>query len=282
MKQDYKDMFLESASGYMMPFPLEENEELPITLEFGAQTHPMTGEKFNHQGIDFAINGKPLYAIATGLIVGAGQDSLHDNYVVAKYGKYEVKYGHISEAYTPYGTKIEAGQQIAKGGDMLHLGVRFAGKEIDPSEFLSMLYANIQQLAAMGIKNMPIEDIPGSKGVKTAYDPDKDSILMMMLRWLPNYMNDIRTGAYRSSSRTESTLRNILTVAADKNYYFENIPTINNPLGLSSRSVPLIEKIQSILIEDFLSYMALNHNIFPASWDNQQKKNFLIKYPQTD
>lgn len=277
MKQNYKDMLLESASGYMMPFELKESEELPTTLGFGMQTHPMTGEKFNHLGVDFSVNGKILYAIATGIIVGAGQDSQHGNYIVAKYGKYEVKYGHIDEAYTPYGTQITAGQQIAKSGNLLHIGVRFDGKEIDPMEFLAMVYANIQQLAAMGIKTMPTAELPGSKTIKTHYDKDKDSLLMMMLRWLPTYMNDMRTGAYTPPSRTEASLRNIFTQAASKNYYFESVPTINNPLGLSGRSVPLVEKVQDLLIEDFVSYMALKHNMYPPSFTDDQKKNFLIK-----
>ena len=277
MKQNYKDMLLESASGYMMPFELKESEELPTTLGFGMQIHPMTGEQFNHLGVDFSVNGKILYAIATGIIVGASQDSQHGNYIVAKYGKYEVKYGHIDEAYTPYGTQITAGQQIAKSGNLLHMGVRFDGKEIDPMEFLAMVYANIQQLAAMGIKTMPTEELPGSKSIKTHYDKDKESLLMMMLRWLPTYMNDMRTGAYTPPSRTEASLRNIFTQAASKNYYFESVPTINNPLGLSGRSVPLVEKVQDLLIEDFISYMALKHNMYPPSFTEDQKKNFLIK-----
>lgn len=53
MKKNYKDLFLESASGFRMPFDLGANEELNITLGFGEQTHPKTGEKFYHEGTDF-------------------------------------------------------------------------------------------------------------------------------------------------------------------------------------------------------------------------------------
>ena len=97
MKQNYKDMLLESASGYMMPFPLEEKDNIQATLAFGKQNHPLTGEKFLHKGIDFPASDKPLYAIATGVIIGAGQDAVYDNYIVAKYGKYEVTCGHIAD-----------------------------------------------------------------------------------------------------------------------------------------------------------------------------------------
>ena len=82
MKENFKDMLLESGSGYMMPFALEEKEELPTTLGYGKQRHPMTGEEFNHLGVDFAIKNRDLYAVASGMIVGAGNDALHDNYLL--------------------------------------------------------------------------------------------------------------------------------------------------------------------------------------------------------
>ena len=71
MKENFKDMLLESGSGYMMPFALEEKEELPTTLGYGKQRHPMTGEEFNHLGVDFAIKNRDLYAVASGMIVSA-------------------------------------------------------------------------------------------------------------------------------------------------------------------------------------------------------------------
>lgn len=282
MKKEYKDMLLESESGYMMPFALEEKEELPITLGFGQQRHPMTGEEFNHLGVDFAVKERDLYAIATGMVVGIGNDAMHDNYIVAKYGKYEVTYGHITEAYYQYGSQIEAGKKIGKSGDFLHVGVRFNGTDIDPMEFLTMVWGNIQQLAAMGIKAQPTEDNLGAKKVKNSYEKDQDSILMLMLRWLPSYMNALRTGSYAPPQRSEQSLRNIFANAASKNYFFESMPSVGNPLGLSDRSVPLVEKIQDILIGDFLSYLALNHNIYPSTWDENEKKNFLVKLPKTD
>lgn len=102
MKKNYKDMLLESGSGFMMPFPLRDDEELQTTLGFGLQQHPTGGQKFEHHGVDLLTSGKPLYSIATGTVIGAGHDSIHEDYIITKYGKYEVKYGHITEAYCPY------------------------------------------------------------------------------------------------------------------------------------------------------------------------------------
>ena len=278
---DYKDMLLESASGFMMPFALDEKEELNVILPFGEQTHPKTGEKFRHQGVDYAIKDKPLYAIASGMVIGAGHDAVHENYIITRYGKYEVTYGHISEAYTPYGTNVKAGQEIAHAGEFLYMGVRFNGKELDPDNFIAMIWANIQQLAAMGITHQPTAEVLGNKKIVTKYDDCQDEIMALMLRWLPTYMNELRTKAYTPPKKMEASLKNILSKAADKNYFYETIPNLGNPLGLSGRSAPLVEKIQEILIEDFLGFLAVRQGIYPQSWDESQKKNFLKKLPPT-
>lgn len=277
MKKNYKDLFLESASGFRMPFDLGANEELNITLGFGEQTHPKTGEKFYHEGTDFFCKNKDLYAVATGIIVGAGQEAVHGNYIVAKYGKYEVTYSHVAEAYTPYGTEVKAGEKIALSGDFLHMSVRFYEDIIDPHDFLLMLWANIEQLSAMGLDKQPATEKLGEKAIHTKYDMDKDEIMFMMLRWLPSYMNDLLTGAYTASARTENSLRNIYAKGAERNYFFEKLPDLGNPLGLTSRSLPLLEKVQNLLLDDFLGYMALKHNVFLPSWSESEKKNFLIK-----
>lgn len=277
--KDYKDMFLESASGFMMPFPLDDKEELNVILPFGEQIHPKTGEKFIHQGIDYAIKNKPLYAIASGMVIGAGHDSRHENYIITRYGKYEVTYAHVSEAYVPYGTNVKAGQEIALAGDYLYMGVRFNGKDIDPTNFIAMIWANIQQLAAMGIKSQPTTEALGDKRIVTKFDDSQDEIITLMLRWLPVYMNELRTQEYTPPKKMEMSLKNILSQAANKNYFYETMPNLGNPLGLSSRSAPLVEKIQEILIEDFLSFLAVRQGIYPQSWSDTQKKNFLKKLP---
>lgn len=275
-----KEMLLESASGFMMPFEADEEHEVQVSLDFGEQTHPMTGEKFNHRGMDLVAPHVPLYALATGSIVGVGTDAVHDNYIIAKYGKYEVKYGHVSEGYVTYGQPVVAGQEIAKSGDFLHLEVTFAGQLLDPKDFIGILYSNIEQLNALGSGTLRFANM-GVK-VKTDYDDDQDEILQLMSRWLPSYFNDIRTGAYAPPRRTEMTLRNVFAESSQKNYFFETVPTISNPLGLSGRGAPLASKVQNVLIGDFLNYMAVCHNTFLSSWDDEQKKKFLSRHSPTE
>ena len=275
-----KEMFLESASGFAMPFLASEEQEVQVSLGYGEQTHPKTGEKFSHRGVDLICHNLPLFAMATGTVIGAGTDAIHENYIVTKYGKYEVKYGHVAEAYVNYGSSVSAGDQIAQSGDFLHFEVNFAGELLDPMEFLGMIYGNMMQLASLGVKGQYRMANMGVK-VQTDYDAEQEEIIQMMLRWLPDYMNALRQGTYASPSRTEQSLRNVFAQSAEKNYFFENIPDISNPLGLSGRGAPLANKVQNILIGDFLNYMALRHNMYLSSWGESQKKNFLSRQRPT-
>lgn len=275
-KKSFKDMMLMSEHGYMMPFVLVSPETLQVTLGYGQQIHPMTGDKFLHKGIDVVCKNKDLYSVADGLVIGAGNDSVHDNYIVTRYGKYEVTYGHLSEAYTPYGTNVLAGTVIAKSGDFLHLGVRFDSKELDPLMFLGMLFQNVQLFAAAKINEIPSSEDLDGKEIHTPYDKDRDEIMLMFTHWLPAYLNELTQGSYAPSNRIETSLRNVFSQSADKNYFYETIPSVNNPLGLTARAAPLVEKIQSLLIGDFLNYMALRHGKYLSTWDEGQKKNFLL------
>ena len=272
-----REKFLESPSGFMMPFSGNPTDDVEISLDYGTQIHPMTGVEFHHSGMDFVCPDKPLFAMASGTVVGLGNDPVHDNYINIRYGKYEVKYGHISEAYIPYGSPVTAGQQVAKSGQFLHLGVRFEGEEINPMDLLSIVYMNVIQLASMGIKGNP-QLVDFGIPVKTGYEKDEQHIVEMMLRYLPEYFSSITDGTYMPTSRFENQLRNVCGQAADRNYYFENVPTYGNPLGLSPRSAPLVGKLHSLLIGDFLAFMASRHQMYVPSWDEAQKKNLLNRF----
>lgn len=274
-------MFFESASGFMMPFVFEDGEEAVELLGFGEQRHPSTGKLFNHEGIDFVCPHKPLFALATGMVVGVGQDARHGQYIITKYGKFEVKYGHIDQAFVPYGTGVVSGQQIAMSGDFLHFEVRYTGEVVNPTDFLGVIFTNVSTLATMGIKSHPqliSFDVP----VTTSYDADMPEITDLMLRWLPTYLNDMRQGSYLPPERMLTSLRNLLMQAGERNYFFEQMPSLGNPMGLSARSGGLAGKVQDLLIGDFLAYMASRHDTYLSSWSDEQKKNFLPRPPRTE
>ena len=59
-----EEMILQSKSGYCMPFEEQPGKEVAMTLGYGEQTHPSTGEKFFHHGLDFY--GQPLSSVRSG------------------------------------------------------------------------------------------------------------------------------------------------------------------------------------------------------------------------
>ena len=137
---DYtQDMNLYSASGYCMPFE-ERNGDVKLTLGYGEQTHPQSGEKFFHHGTDFATNRYLLMAVADGTVTGIGSNSTHGLYQTTRYGKYEVTYAHLARAMVPFGARVRAGSLLAISGNLLHLNVKYEGEEINPIDFLAMLY----------------------------------------------------------------------------------------------------------------------------------------------
>lgn len=269
---DKKKMFFESPSGFMMPFV---GADVEIVLGYGEQVHPMTGEKFFHHGIDFSLSHVPLLALASGMVVGVGTDAVHGQYVIIRYGGgYDVKYGHIDRSFVSYGNKVTAGRQVATSGDFLHLGVTFDGESLDPSEFLAVIFSNVCQLESLGIKSQPqlvTFDVP----VHTDYDGDREEIEQLMGHFLPSWFQDLSSGSYRPTAQLESALRDAFVQSADRNYFFETVPCIGNPLGLSARSGDIVGRIQSLLISDFLRYLAQRHHTFLSSWNEEEKKKLL-------
>ena len=98
-----QEMMLQSDSGYCMPFE-EKGKDVEMSLGYGKQKHPKTGETFFHHGVDFPVKHYLLSAIATGKVSGLGNDAVHGIYQVIRYGKYEVTYAHLSNVFAKFDT----------------------------------------------------------------------------------------------------------------------------------------------------------------------------------
>lgn len=90
-------------------------------------------------------------------------------------------------------------------------------------------------------------------------------------------MQDLHCGEYALPEHTEQSLKNIFSVASSKNYFFESVPSLSNPMGLGNRAMPIAVKVQNLLIGDFLNYLALRHNVYLSTMDDVVKKNFMPK-----
>jgi hypothetical protein len=134
-----------------------------------------------------------------------------------------------------------------------------------------MLYGNLKAVEQSGRIGMP-EFETYDMGMATDYDKDQKEIEELMLRFLPSYMQDLYHGIYVVPERTESSLRNIFSQSASKHYFFEEMPSIANPLGIGNRAMPIACKVQNLLIADFLNYLALRHNVYLSTLDEILKK----------
>ncbi len=275
---DKRMMFMESPSGYMLPYILESDDDcIDILLPYGEQVHPHTGKTFFHHGMDLTCDHLPLLAVASGIVVGVGNDVERGDFIVTSYGKYRVRYCHISEVVAGYGSRVTAGQQIAVSGDFLHIDVTFDGEELNPEDFLKMLFGNVSQLVALDMDHFPDAvdtDIP----VVTDYDDDKEEIEQLMQQWMPRYFADLTSGAYKPSQYSENTLRLLLEKAAERGYFYQDIPSLVNPLGLGSGGGDVAGRAQSVLIEDFLVYLASRHGVYLSSWDDEKKKRLMRRH----
>lgn len=265
-----EEMILHSDSGYCMPFEAPQGEDVELSLGYGEQTHPETGEQFFHHGIDFPVRYRMLAAVADGIVSGVGSDPVHGICQTIRYGEYEVTYGHLSNVYAQFGQRVKAGQTVALSGERLHVGVRFKGEELNPIEFLTMLYGNIRALQEAGGEAAGgfCEPAPA-----TDYEQYRREIEELMLRFLPCYMEDLRRRTYTVPAHTEQSLRHIFTTGAMKEYFYERMPSMYNPLGLGRKALPLVGKVQNLLIADFLNYLALRHEVYlPAMGGDVKKK----------
>lgn len=271
-----EEMILHSESGYSMPFEEPQGKDVELSLGYGEQADPATGEKFFHHGIDFNIRCYMLSAIASGIVSGVGNDPAHGICQTIRYGEYEVTYGHLSNVFAQFGQRVKAGQTVALSGDRLHLEVRFKGEELNPIEFLTMLYGNIRAMRqAAGRDTAGFSDLEMT--LQTDYEKDKREIEELMLRFLPHYMEDLQRGAYTLPGHTEQSLRNIFTMGAMKEYFYERMPSMANPLGLGHKAMPLACKVQNLLIGDFLNYLALRHDVYLSTMGGDVKKNSMTK-----
>ena len=203
-----EEMILHSDSGYCMPFEEPQGKDVEMSLGYGEQVHPATGEKFFHHGIDFNVRCYMLSAVASGIVSGVGNDPVHGICQTVRYGGYEVTYGHLSNVFAQFGQRVKAGQTVALSGELLHIEVKFKGEELNPIEFLTMLYGNIKALQEAD-GNGAASFYDAETRVKNDYEKDQREIEELMLRFLPLYMEDLQRGAYTVPAHTELSLIHI-------------------------------------------------------------------------
>jgi len=115
------------------------------TSGFGYRTDPITGERLEHQGLDFSGPvGEPILALADGIVTFSGKNSGYGNLVELEHvDGLRTRYAHNQANLVKRGARVKKGQAIAtlgstgrSTGPHVHIEVRLDGSPIDPGFFV--------------------------------------------------------------------------------------------------------------------------------------------------
>jgi len=129
--------------------------EAPVTSSFGYRTHPITGKRSFHEGIDYGCSlGTPVKATNSGTVAGANLQGGYGNVVVINHGQLDgktmsSKYGHLQSFVVNVNDKVSQGQVIgysggqpgvassgASTGPHLHFEIRENGNPVNPTKYV--------------------------------------------------------------------------------------------------------------------------------------------------
>ena len=119
-----------------------------ISMQFGQNEHPITGQWYIHKGLDFSTyrSGDPIIATANGQVVTVGYDMSFGNYVIIKHkhGIY-TRYCHMSRSNVQKGQFVTQRQVIGYIGNTgittgphLHYEVHIGSDVVDPAKYVNV------------------------------------------------------------------------------------------------------------------------------------------------
>ncbi len=116
-----------------------------VSSNFGMRTHPLTGRREMHKGIDIAAKyGEPVIAVAKGVVTYSGKRWAYGNVIDIAHGNgYTTRYAHNSRLLVSVGDTVEKGFQIAEVGTSgrstgphVHFEVIKNGRQVNPVKFI--------------------------------------------------------------------------------------------------------------------------------------------------
>lgn len=124
------------------------NSNARISMMFGPNVHPITGQWYIHKGIDFSTgrSGDAVVATANGQVVTVGFDLSFGNFIIIrhKHGIY-TRYAHLSVARVRRGQFVDQGEIIGNIGNTgvttashLHYEVHIGPDVVDPSKYINV------------------------------------------------------------------------------------------------------------------------------------------------
>ena len=131
-----------SSSGWIVPC-----RYTAFTSAFGWRTHPISGTRKHHNGVDLAgVKGTAIYAAKGGTVSSTGYDSSRGYYVIIDHGDgFKSYYYHMTHYIVSRGQSVSRGKTIgymgstgASTGPHLHFGISYKGSYVNPARYISI------------------------------------------------------------------------------------------------------------------------------------------------
>jgi len=128
-----------------LPLSMPVMDRFRFTSPFGMRTHPISGRREMHDGLDMAAPaGTPIRASGEGTVTFAGWKSGYGRTVIVRHGfGFETLYPHLSRIRVKKGQKVSRGERIGdmgssgrSTGSHLHYEVRVGGKPVNPMTYI--------------------------------------------------------------------------------------------------------------------------------------------------
>jgi murein DD-endopeptidase MepM/ murein hydrolase activator NlpD len=155
-----------NESNTQLIYPL--TSPAPTTSSFGWRTHPISGSRRFHSGVDIgAPMGAPVVAAGSGIIISSGWLGGYGKAVVIQHnGVQQTLYGHLSEVFVQPGQRIEQGTVIGRVGSTgnstgphLHFEARVSTTDgwvaIDPGEDIKYALDNLRRSMPFAQRELP-------------------------------------------------------------------------------------------------------------------------------
>jgi murein DD-endopeptidase MepM/ murein hydrolase activator NlpD len=126
-----------------------------ITMFFGQNINPFSGQYYIHKGIDIATfrQGDPIIASADGQVVTVDYDRDFGNYIIVKHKHgYYTRYAHLQAFRARVGQRVQQGEVIGylgntglSTGPHLHYEVHIGSDVVDPFKYITIRSTIVRQ-----------------------------------------------------------------------------------------------------------------------------------------
>jgi murein DD-endopeptidase MepM/ murein hydrolase activator NlpD len=166
--EDYRGFYDERGQQMRKTFLVAPLDTIRVTSRYGMRRHPILGRRMMHSGVDYGVpKGTPVWAVADGVVVGAGRQGGAGNMVKIDHGGLTTMYLHLSKIAVRKGQRVRQRQMIGRVGST----GRSTGPHLDFRVLQGNRYVNPQTLRMIAT---PLKKLPES------YRPQFEAAMLEM------------------------------------------------------------------------------------------------------